>query len=110
MANYYANDTLVDPIKNAHISSGKSMQSFEKNALRVRKMWENGEKLNRRERLTLFLYRIASKYRLLSEMADETHARYAAEQAAKEIAAETEEYLTKSRTTATVDASTEAPQ
>ena len=93
LANYYDNDAVVDPIKNAHITTDKSAQRFEKEALRIRKMNENGEKLNRREQFTLLLYHSALKYRLLSEMTDETHARYSAEQAAKDAEQEADEYL-----------------
>ena len=110
LANYYANDAMVDPIKNAHISSDRSVQRFEKMALHIRKMQENGEKLNQKERFALFIYRMAHKYHILSEMTDETHARFSAEQAATEIADEAEEYVKKHRTVISRDSSAEQTQ
>ncbi|MBQ2735760.1 MAG: AI-2E family transporter [Clostridia bacterium] len=93
LANYYANDAVVDPIKNAHITTDKSVQRFEKEALRIRKMNENGEKLTRGQRFVLLIYRMAHKYHLLSEMTDETHARFSAEQAAKDAELEADAYF-----------------
>lgn len=109
LANYYDNDAVVDPIKNAHITTDKSAQRFEKEALRIRKMNENGEKLNRREQFTLLLYHSALKYRLLSEMTDETHARYSAEQAAKDAEQEADEYFRLRNTSAQVEEPTQEP-
>jgi len=110
LANYYANDAMVDPIKNAHISSDKSAQRFERTALRIRNMQENGEPLKRKERLILLLYRLAHKYHLLSEMTDETHARFSAEQAAVDAAAEADACIKQRRARAESDASTGIPQ
>lgn len=103
LANYYANDAVVDPIKNAHISTDQSVQQFEKKALRLRKMSENGESLNRRQRFTLFVYHLAHKYHLLSEMTDETHARFSAEQAAKDAELEADEYFKQRNLSATAE-------
>ena len=97
LANYYANDSIVDPTKNAHTTTDKSVQRFEKEALRLRKMQENREPLNRKQRLILVIYRMAHKYRILSEMTDETHVRFSAEQAAKDAALEAEQMLTARR-------------
>ena len=69
------------------------MQRFEKEALRIRKMNENGEKLTRGQRFILLIYRMAHKYHLLSEMTDETHARFSAEQAAKDAELEADAYF-----------------
>ena len=110
LANYYANDAIVDPIKNAHISSDKSMQRFERKALRIRKKQESGEKLNRKEQFILFIYRRANKYHLLSELTDETHARFSAEQAALDVAAEAEEYMSRHRAAANSESSEEPAQ
>ena len=109
LANYYANDAVVDPIKNAHITTDKSVQRFEKEALRIRKMNENGEKLTRGQRFILLIYRMAHKYHLLSEMTDETHARFSAEQAAKDAETEAEALFQQRNVPATAeDAMTEA--
>ena len=97
LANYYANDAIVDPTKNAHTTTDKTVQRFEKKALAVRRRHENGETLNRKERFVLFIYRLAHKYRIFSEMTDETHVRFSAEQAAKDIALESEHLLTERR-------------
>lgn len=97
LANYYANDAVVDPIKNAHITADKTVQKFEKEALRVRRMKENGDPLNRKQRLILVIYRMAHKYRILSEMTDETHARFSAEDAAKNAAERAEQLLQQRR-------------
>ena len=97
LANYYANDAIVDPTQNAHATADKTVQSFEKKALRLRKLQESGEKLNRKQKLTLTIYRLAHKYHILTDMTDETHARFAAEQAAKDAAAEAELLLLSKR-------------
>ena len=84
-------------ILKAHATADKTVQSFEKKALRLRKLQESGEKLNRKQKLTLTIYRLAHKYHILTDMTDETHARFAAEQAAKDAAAEAELLLLSKR-------------
>ena len=81
LANYYAPDAVVDPTKNAAMTYDNAIQRFEKRAHYVLNRRERGEKLSRRESFLLSLYYLARKYRLLTDMSDETDARYAAEEA-----------------------------
>ncbi len=95
LANYYAPDSVVDPTKNAALTYNHAVQRFEKRAHYVQARRERGEKLNRKENLLLSVYRLAHKYRILTDMSDETHARYAAEEAV--LAAELEADVTLNR-------------
>jgi len=81
LANYYAPDSAVDPVKNAGITYNNAIQRFEKRAHYALARKEQGEKPDRSDRILLAMYRLAQKYHILTEMSDETHARYAAEEA-----------------------------
>ena len=93
VATYYSGSAIVDPTKNAHLTADRSVQRFEKKALQLFNKQERQEKLNRKEKFMLVLYRLAHKYHILSEMTDEAHTRYAADQAAKDAGAEAEALL-----------------
>ncbi len=94
LANYYAPDSAVDPVKSAGITNN-AIQRFEKRAHYALAKKEQGEKPDRRERFLITLYRLAQKYHVLTEMSDENHARYSAEEAV--LAAEMQSDLTIAR-------------
>lgn len=84
LANYYANDAIVNPTKNAHSMNSRPFLNLEKRALTVQRKQEAHEKLTKREKTIDFLYKMACKYHILSAMTDEVHVQISAEQAAKE--------------------------
>ena len=105
LANYYAPDSAVDPVKSAGVTYENAMQRFEKRAHYALARKEQGERPDRRDRFLLALYRLAQKYHILTEMSDEKHARYAAEEAV--LAAEMQSDLTIARMHAARDAEAE---
>ena len=86
--NYYASDTLVDPVKNAHPTTDKTARYLLKKSMRIRKKEEDGEPLRRAERVLLAVYDFLRKYHLITEMSDEAQAAFAAETAIKAAEAE----------------------
>ena len=96
--NYYSNDALVDPSRNAHLTTDKAVQKLERRALRISRKQENGEKPTRLEKLTLDFYSFLRSKRLIAEMTDEEQTRYSAEEARKLALRQAEEYLQKRRT------------
>lgn len=86
--NYYAGDTIVDPVKNAHPTTDKTVRYLLKKSMLIHKKKENGDSLRRTERMLLSLYGFLHKYRLITEMSDEAHAIFAAETATKNAEAE----------------------
>ncbi len=88
--NYYASDTLVDPVKNAHPTTDKTARYLLKKSMRIRKKKDAGEPLCKTERFLLTIYEFLHKYHLITEMSDEAHAVFAAETAIKAAEAEAE--------------------
>jgi hypothetical protein len=97
LANYYASDAAVDPTKNASMTYDHAVQRFEKRAHYILAQRERGEKLSRKENFVLTLYGLARKYHILTDMSDETHVRYAAEEAVLAAELEMEVRINRSR-------------
>lgn len=95
--NYYAGDTIVDPVKNAHPTTDKTARYILKKAKRIRKKEEDGQTLRRTERMLIGLYDFLHKYRLITEMSDEAHAVFAAETALGNAEAESRAILSERR-------------
>lgn len=108
--NYYASDTIVDPVKNAHPTTDKTARRILKQAMLIRKKKENGEELRRGERMLLSLYEFLHKYRLITEMSDEAHAVFAAETATKIAEAEARDFLTARYAATEAEASQETEE
>ena len=102
--NYYSNDAIVDPARNAHITTDKTVQKLERLSLRISKKQENGEKLLKREKFVLDFYGLLNRKHIIVEMTDEERSRYSAEEARKAAKREAEEFLQKYRTEAAVTA------
>ena len=88
LANYYANDAIVNPTKNAHSMDARPILTLEKRALIIQRKIESHEKLTKREKTEAMIYRLAYKFHIFSAMSDEAHVQIAAEQAAKEAYAD----------------------
>ncbi len=110
LANYYANDAMIDPVKNAASTADKLVQRFERKSLLVSEKQEKGEPLTRREAMRLRFYKIAHKYHFFAEMSDETHARLSAEQAATAAASAAELLWQQRRTPVPAEEPTPTPQ
>lgn len=91
LENYYAGDTLVDPVKNAHPTTDKTARYFLKKTLRVRKKQEDGVPLRKTERFLLAFYGFLQKFHLITEMSDGAQVVFASETAIQ--TAETEAKL-----------------
>jgi len=107
LANYYAPDAIVDPTKNASMTYDHAIQRFEKRAHSLLAQRERGERLNRKENFLLSLYALAHKYHILTDMSDETHARYAAEEAVLAAELETEVEINRIRSARAAEKETE---
>ncbi len=101
LANYYANDAIVNPTKNAHSMDARPILALEKRALIIQRKLELREPLSRREKMQAFLYRLAYKFHILSAMSDETLVRISAEQAAKQAYAEADRNWQQAKMTQT---------
>ena len=81
LENYYAGDSMVDPVKNAHPTTDKTARYLLKKSIRIRKKQENGEQPSKAERLLLVLYDFLQKFHLITEMSDGAQAVFASETA-----------------------------
>ena len=98
LANYYANNSQVNPIKDADAATDRSVQNFEKRILLIRKKYEMGIALSSREKFHFQIYKLAHKYHIINDLTDEAHVRFSAEQAAKEASSRADALLTQYRT------------
>lgn len=93
--NYYPSDALVDPVKDSHLTSDKTVKRLEKNILRIRIEMQSKklEDLNRRDRFYLRIYKYARKYKILTSITDETQVQFLAEKQAEGILLQEEAYF-----------------
>ena len=80
--NYYPADSLVDPARDMQGNTDTLVKQFERHVLRLQRKRERGERLTRRERFHLWLYRLWRRCGILSEMSDENLTQFTAEEAA----------------------------
>ncbi|MBQ9760896.1 MAG: AI-2E family transporter [Clostridia bacterium] len=105
---YYPTDALVDPVKDSHRTTDKMVKRLEKNVLRIRRelLSKKKDELTRHDRSMLRIYRFARKYKLLSDISDETVVQYSAQQYHEQILQEADHRYEK-QTRASKDQSTE---
>ena len=104
---YYANDSIVDPARNAQTTMDKVAQSFERRALLAKHREASGEKLSRGERFVLRLNAFLHRHRVITEISDEGQIRVLAEEAFRDAERETEQYLKSCGDAVAVPAETE---
>ena len=81
LENYYAGDTMVDPVKNAHPTTDKTARYLLKKSMRIRKKQEEGLPLRKTEQLLLAFYSFLQRLRLITEMSDGAQVAFASETA-----------------------------
>ena len=82
--NYYPADSMVDPAQDVQGSSEKTLRRFERNAMRLQRREERGEKLSRWNRMVLRFYRFSVKTSMIPEVSAETLTQFAAEEAMRQ--------------------------
>jgi predicted PurR-regulated permease PerM len=94
---YYSSDALVDPTKDAHLTTDKWVKRLEKNVLRIRGelRTKKAEELSSKDRFRMRIYNFAKKHRILSEIEDETFIQFGAEQQKKRILENTNARITE---------------
>ena len=80
--NYYAADAPVDPSTNANVTTDRIVRRFERYVVRLRDRCDGNEKLLRRHRLTLALYKRLINKGVIKQVTDEEQARFSANAAA----------------------------
>lgn len=85
--NYYPFDALVDPVKDSHRTTDRSVKRLEKRILGIeeRKHQDRKAKLSRSDRFYVRLYAFARKYHILSTIDDETVVQFYADKQTKSI-------------------------
>lgn len=93
LANYYASDTVVDPIENSQNSYTKVKRSFENKIFRILKKMENkpNAPLTSTEKLSLAIYRLLKKAHLAAEFSEDTVTRFTVEEILKAAEASSDE-------------------
>ncbi|MBR3893565.1 MAG: AI-2E family transporter [Clostridia bacterium] len=91
--NYYSDDSIVDPTKNAHVTTDKAVQKLERRVHRIQKKKENGDPVSKWESLVLGFYAFLRRRHLIIEMTDAEWARYSVEETTARVHAEAEEFL-----------------
>ena len=87
LESYYPTDTIVDPVKDSHLTTDKTVKRLEKNILRIRMEMQTKkhEELSRKDRFYLSLYKNARKYKILTGITDETQVQFFSEEHAEAI-------------------------
>ena len=104
---YYANDSIVDPARNAQTTMDKMAQSFERRALLAKHREASGEPLSRQERFVLRLNAFLHRHRVITEISDEGQIRVLAEEAFRDAEHESEQFLKDREPTADATVETE---
>ena len=91
--NYYSDDSIVDPAKNARITTDKVVQRLERRAHGIAKKKEAGEKISKREQSLLRFYQFLNRHHIIMEATDEERAHYSVEGATAHAQAEAESFL-----------------
>jgi hypothetical protein len=95
--NYYSDDSIVDPTKNAHVTTDKAVQKLERHAHRIQKKRENNEPISKRESFVLGFYNFLNRHHIIMEMTDAESARYSVEEATARVKEEADAHLKASR-------------
>ena len=80
--NYYAPDAIVAPSDNAHDTTDRIVRRFERYVVRLQDKCEGDERLLRRHRLPLALYRHLCAKGVIKQVTDEEQARFSSDAAA----------------------------
>lgn len=86
LESYYSPDAVINPSKMGNEGSDKLVQRLERSCFRIQKRLsdDSSAKPTRKERITLNLYRLGSKFHLFTPANEEQIIRYSAEYAANE--------------------------
>lgn len=92
---YYPAGTEIDPVKDMRSSANKTIHRLEKRILSIRKKQrlDNDEKLSFSDRSYLKLYSLACKFRILSDISDETHWQFATAEAERDAISESNQAM-----------------
>ncbi|MBQ8439373.1 MAG: hypothetical protein IJX19_01810, partial [Clostridia bacterium] len=95
---YYPAGTEVDPVKDMRSTTNKTIHRLEKRILSIRKKRANDETapLTRSDRFCVRLYELAQRFRIVSDISDETHWQFATEEAEKQALADSDRAMDKS--------------
>lgn len=104
--NYYSDDSIVEPTKNAHVTTDKTVQKLERVAHRIRKKQDRNEPISKWEALVLRFYGFLNRHHIIIEMTDAESARYSVEEATAQAKEEADAFLTAYRSAKKAQAST----
>ena len=95
---YYPAGTEADPVKDMRSTTNKTIHRLEKRILSIRKKRVNDETapLTRSDRFCVRLYELAQRFRIVSDISDETHWQFAAEEAEKQALADSDRAMDES--------------